>query len=57
LEGDRREAPRRVDVALAGGTGRVGLAFATLLAARAPALRAAGLDLRLVGVARRARWR
>lgn len=56
-EGDRREAPRRVDVALAGGTGRVGLAFATLMAARAPALRAAGLDLRLVGVARASRWR
>ncbi|MCC6650930.1 MAG: aspartate kinase [Candidatus Eisenbacteria bacterium] len=57
LRQDRGATPRRVDVALAGGTGRVGTAFATLLAERAPAVRASGLDLRLVGVARRSRWR
>ncbi|MFN8587113.1 MAG: aspartate kinase [Candidatus Eisenbacteria bacterium] len=47
---------RRVDVALAGATGQVGRALLALLAARTPAFREAGLDLRLVGAARSGAW-
>ena len=50
-------APRRIAVALAGASGRVGRAFAALLDARADALRAKGLALPLVGVARSRGWR
>jgi aspartokinase/homoserine dehydrogenase 1 len=49
--------PRRIGVALAGASGRVGRAFAALLAARTDALRTRGLDLPLVGVARSRGWR
>lgn len=48
--------PRRIGVALAGASGRVGRAFAALLAAREEALRARGLELPLVGVARARGW-
>ncbi len=66
MSGDRRvvaagsvdgQEPRRIGVALAGASGRVGRAFATLLAARAEALRGRGLELPLVGVARSRGWR
>ncbi len=66
MSGDRRipvEAPapagepRRIGVALAGASGRVGRAFAALLAARTDALRTRGLELPLVGVARSRGWR
>lgn len=50
-------APRRIAVALAGASGRVGRAFAALLDARASAFRAKGLALPLVGVARSRGWR
>jgi aspartokinase/homoserine dehydrogenase 1 len=52
------DCPRRVDVVIAGASGRVAGALGALLAGREGGLRAAGLAFRVVGLARshRQRW-
>ncbi len=48
---------RRLDLAVAGASGRVGRAFVALLGTRQAALREGGVELRLVGAARSGAWR